>query len=725
MTTTATTAQKSVIFIQSDVPPLRTGTYTLTASENVPDQTPQDFAATATFVVQGERFTIAADEITGVFPPALANGEFAGAFAHVVLSRRTLPWERSLRNDDAALAEYPWLAVLVFDDATAPAPTQVTAKDLVPLGTPITVTESTVTGTGTLPANVLSYGASTLVPMGYGETPDEACIVIDVPLATFNAIAPAVDDMQYLAHVRDVTSGSGSDSEAESAVVVGNRIPTLDAPSRAVLVSFENMADYLPQADGTPSALIPAGVDTVRLLAYQSWTYTANDLEQSLLQLLENLNSVPAGSPDTVRLPIVGAAPTAARVQQAAANQALAAQGTGTLTPDDATVIAQNALAMGYVPLNHHLRHGGNTVSWYRGPLAPFPVTTTLDVPIGGPDAAVRYDPEAGLFDVSYGAAWQLGQLLAVQNSGVATAIYDWRQTVRQAQAAAAEQELLQSLLGDGTVFESVLGVRQARLGDDQPALPPEVVTWLQGLATLAGVPFNYLVPDERMLPPESLRFFHLDGNWVDALVDGAFSIGRATTGEGHASLARSAVDAVRDAGTPGPPSGILLRSAAVAGWPKLRIDGFSDAAATTPVRLLRRAQLARDTVLCVFDGPLAVLQIEEPPEQLHMGLENTNGAYWTALRAVDPPNAGQQLDAGPSMSCNPQATEAVACVEMRSDGRTLRVSDAATTIASTLTGDFGQKLADGFTSAEYAMELNQGVLRVEWDISTGTGVGT
>src|SRR5215510_8826817 len=53
---------------------------------------------------------------------------------------------------------------------------------------------------------------------------------------------------------------------------------------------------------------------------------------------------------------------------------------------------------------------------------------------------------------------------------------------------------------------------------------------WLSRLMLLYGVPINYLVPDERMLPPESIRFFYLDMNWVDALIDGAFSIGRNLT---------------------------------------------------------------------------------------------------------------------------------------------------------------------------------------------------
>ena len=39
--------------------------------------------------------------------------------------------------------------------------------------------------------------------------------------------------------------------------------------------------------------------------------------------------------------------------------------------------------------------------------------------------------------------------------------------------------------------------------------------------------PFHYLVPDERILPAESIRLFQVDPIWIECLVDGAFSIGR------------------------------------------------------------------------------------------------------------------------------------------------------------------------------------------------------
>ncbi|PXY78477.1 MAG: hypothetical protein CXX81_07555 [Methanobacteriota archaeon] len=57
--------------------------------------------------------------------------------------------------------------------------------------------------------------------------------------------------------------------------------------------------------------------------------------------------------------------------------------------------------------------------------------------------------------------------------------------------------------------------------------LTKQMVEWLARLRMLEGVPFRYLVPSEEILPNESIRFFHVDRNWLDALVDGALSVGR------------------------------------------------------------------------------------------------------------------------------------------------------------------------------------------------------
>src|SRR5688572_8998101 len=66
--------------------------------------------------------------------------------------------------------------------------------------------------------------------------------------------------------------------------------------------------------------------------------------------------------------------------------------------------------------------------------------------------------------------------------------------------------------------------------GDPPDVLPPELVDLLVRLRVLDGVPFEYVVPDELLLPAESIRFFHLDRNWTDALVQGLLSVGAVTT---------------------------------------------------------------------------------------------------------------------------------------------------------------------------------------------------
>ncbi|KAF4343950.1 hypothetical protein FBEOM_2107 [Fusarium beomiforme] len=48
---------------------------------------------------------------------------------------------------------------------------------------------------------------------------------------------------------------------------------------------------------------------------------------------------------------------------------------------------------------------------------------------------------------------------------------------------------------------------------------------WLADKLSLGGIPSHYLLPEPSFLPPESLRFFHIDDFWMDCLLDGALSV--------------------------------------------------------------------------------------------------------------------------------------------------------------------------------------------------------
>lgn len=51
------------------------------------------------------------------------------------------------------------------------------------------------------------------------------------------------------------------------------------------------------------------------------------------------------------------------------------------------------------------------------------------------------------------------------------------------------------------------------------------VYSWIMDKLHLGNVPAHYLIPGPDFLPDKSLRLFHFDANWTDALIDGALSL--------------------------------------------------------------------------------------------------------------------------------------------------------------------------------------------------------
>jgi hypothetical protein len=183
-------------------------------------------------------------------------------------------------------------------------------------------------------------------------------------------------------------------------------------------------------------------------------------------------------------------------------------------------------------------------------------------------------------------------------------------------------------------------------------AVPPDIAAWLGRLLTLAGVPFGYLVPDEAMLPPESIRFFRLDERWLQALLDGAFSLGRNLTSEASgasanldralfdpvAASARAAAPLRPRAGVaaPGPDAadtawtGFLLRSRVVSDYPGLGVNVYPRGHTPAdpelellPVRRLDRLGQYGDTLFCVVHGDAYRVDVHEAPELLHYGIDS------------------------------------------------------------------------------------------------------
>jgi hypothetical protein len=166
------------------------------------------------------------------------------------------------------------------------------------------------------------------------------------------------------------------------------------------------------------------------------------------------------------------------------------------------------------------------------------------------------------------------------------------------------------------------------------------IANWLSRLVLLYPVPFNLMVPDSRMLGPETLRFFYVDNNWLGALLDGALSIGIDSSRLValhtmmrdliHRSAFKTArtlrqkaigVEVAESQTAEKITTGFLFRSAVVSGWPNLAIrPGKND---RTAITTLRMDHLAPNVLLCLFAGVPDFIEISEPQEGFRFGVDD------------------------------------------------------------------------------------------------------
>lgn len=305
--------------------------------------------------------------------------------------------------------------------------------------------------------------------------------------------------------------------------------------------------------------------------------------------------------------------------------------------------------------------------------------------------------------------------------------------------------EKLSDVLMDPVQIAAVRGLAPGKKGvvatGDGPDIPVQIKDWLGRLKMLYGVPFNYLVPDERMLPKESIRFFYVDSVWLDYLAEGALSIGRSTSSDlahdqvfgrfihRHANIAARQLrkkmvlrtTRVGAGSTPAPGeiitptekvTGFLLRSDVVKGWPGLEIQAYKDSPPKTPLgEPLRLEHLSENVLLCFFEGVIKELHIHEHAQDLHFGVDPSAKppiTYSKSLRYLDKTGGhepGEQIDASIAPPID---------IESRfrdKDTRVLRIDDLARAIQAELKNKVAY--TGNFTAAEFALELVEGVEQV------------
>ncbi|MCM3887648.1 hypothetical protein ND747_29075, partial [Frankia sp. R82] len=367
------------------------------------------FTAVQKFTVRGPQMRIDADAVVARQPPDASSGRFAEVLPHVVLGDPMLAWERPLIG---APHGTPWLALLVLTDSQ--------------------LIGGTTAPTRTISATVADFLAddpAVLKPALTRESdvsPDDPCVYIQVAAADFQAVAPRLDELRFLAHCRGANTGDrpilGLQEDGLFSVVVAGRFPTATPPGSDPGsdpgAGTKNIV-HLVSLEGHERLLVDApdfqGRSAVALLSLSSWSFqTQPDREADFADLAEGLTRTPSGAQAEredmwLRLPSL---------------------------PQDTDTAARRQVARrlgdGYLPLPYLTRSGEATFGWYRGPLAPvLPAVTDAAAQATTADALIVYDPAWGSFDLSLATAFETGRSLALADAPFAQHLLAFKQATR------------------------------------------------------------------------------------------------------------------------------------------------------------------------------------------------------------------------------------------------------------------------------------------------------
>ncbi|THC91742.1 hypothetical protein EYZ11_008793 [Aspergillus tanneri] len=623
------------------------------------------------FTVDAPQFTLPEGSIHSVYPPS-GYSEDHRILPHVVLTDPHLPWERrgSPKTPEhlGDRNRVPWLAVFSFTQdelkLSAEALASMFQKTSDQLQKPvkqsstlaINMTVADLCATTDMVTPVSNLQPSTIQ--------DARGDFIFVPAELFTSLfstfdqssqrqVPASPDTmpyQFLSHVRNInTTGmavSGVEDVGIFSVVLGNRAGPLDNLAPATV------SVHLVSIEGVEAMQFPISQPYVALCSLHSWTYTV--LPPRMLNV-----------PDAME----------------ALGRTL-----GVLRPPESVIAALKArndrvsdriacrLDDGYSLVTYRTQTGERSVALYRGPLTPtvVPPLTMNHCSNSGIDLQIL-DKEVGIMDVSYSSAWQLGRTLALGDEAFTAALMRLRRAIHtgamkaskirvvqqeSADALRTRTDLLKDLPTMVTHLHQIpgLGFQSPQIGKiyleeaiklarhlaqspdgsmyDEHNAPNSndwmvVLKWLMDRMFLDGVPAHYLISDPFHLEPESLRFFSIDQNWVDALIDGALSLGNHQGDDPDRAAIKAALNdyiqqgpQLLDQETQVPSYGFFLRSDLVTMFPDLRVKTLPQQS-NPPKRapLLRHEIITDGVMLCLLDRTpgsedFTGLTFTQPPHQ-------------------------------------------------------------------------------------------------------------
>jgi hypothetical protein len=664
----------SVRLFDKAVPDLPAGTYRLTSELEVMEGNvalPVPEGKQTHIRVVAPRFAFVPGDVVECFPPANATGAFDLRLPHVVLSRRTLPWERKIAVRDAP-GRYPWLALLVLRSDEAQIASG-TLRTLLPQAV-VDNLEANEDVAGDPPVTVLF-------------TRDGA---------TLRSLLPTRDEAALLAHVRQVnladTAHASGDDDGWFAVIAANRLPVPDGGETTYLACLVSL-------EGREDIWIASGAQAIPpLILIQSWPFFISSSGGTFDALAAALDVAPFGGAqadedvlDAEGRVTVGLTDFEGAVSSAKFRGPLLGLTDSPLpvTADDISLSAAYELGRLLGIADGRLLR--DLVEWHRKEetkiraaleIEQLSLPANLLSLIKGVRTIATLQQEAVLqFDTSHLRLADIGRLTLTEIDPYSAAksspaVRHIAPEVGRYRPPNPDRNQFMTL---DTLGAQMMSSRmdRTRVELDTPAclLPAYAEFALARLRLLHDVPFRYLVPDACLLPNESVRFFTLDETWLDSLVEGALNAAsngsreriRAKQAAGLAKQSSAqlrfnvrkvelgkvsfdrAVGKNRDF-TPGTVSGMMLRSRLLTDWPRMAIRGWSSAdpvlvppgadpdllARDHPelvVPVLRFERLDPAILLVLFDGVPDLIWFEEPHTAIQFGVEPVLGANQIIIR--------------------------------------------------------------------------------------------
>lgn len=375
--------EQGLKFAQNILPPLESGQYHINVSQQTSIEGCKIESNSLCFYVKTDRISMNPGEVYSVYPPKDSIGDFGNCLPNIVFHRRTFPWECVVRDEGM-----PWIALLVIsEDENAKLAT-------------MKFSESRHQDNGTLIPDLEDIEEI---------DKDQICKTVTIPYSLFLDILPYGDDLPYLAHVKEINlDNKVTDSEVKGewfSCVIANRYPGYPLASEpddagiqhtVYLVSLEGFKDYI-YYNAEKRKENESEYKDVRMYCLYSWSFKVKSKNGfDFYNLAQNLKAGTLQASDNV----------------------------GDVSDESVNKL----LKLGYIPINHHFREGSNSISWYHSPFVPQKPQWNYKVKTSFlSDELLEYDPQNGMFDISYSAAWQLGRLLALKDKDFSRKLLAWR----------------------------------------------------------------------------------------------------------------------------------------------------------------------------------------------------------------------------------------------------------------------------------------------------------